>query len=80
MACAWRAAGRSLPHNAAAQWGVVTHISRSALQPGDLVFYRNLKHVGIYVGGGQIIDASRAGQPIKKRSIDISPPYGYGRV
>lgn len=77
---AWRAAGKSLPHNAAAQWGVVSHISRSALQPGDLVFYRSLGHVGIYVGGGQIIDASRAGQPVKKRSIDIMPPYGFGRV
>jgi cell wall-associated NlpC family hydrolase len=77
---AWARAGKSLPHNAAAQYGVVTKISRSQLQPGDLVFYRNLKHVGLYVGGGQIIDASRAGQPIKKRSIDVSPPYGYGRV
>jgi cell wall-associated NlpC family hydrolase len=77
---AWRAAGKSLPHNAAAQWGKVSHISRSQLQPGDLVFYRSLGHVGMYVGGGQIIDASRAGQPVKKRSIDISPPYGYGRV
>lgn len=77
---AWRKAGKSLPHNAAAQWGVVSHISRSQLQPGDLVFYRGLKHVGIYVGDLQIIDASRAGQPVKKRSIDVSPPYGYGRV
>jgi cell wall-associated NlpC family hydrolase len=77
---AWRAAGKSLPHNAAAQWGKVSHISRSQLQPGDLVFYRNLGHVGMYVGGGQIIDASRAGQPVKKRSMDVSPPYGYGRV
>ena len=33
-----------------------TRISRSQLQPGDLVFYRNNAHVGIYVGGGQIID------------------------
>jgi cell wall-associated NlpC family hydrolase len=77
---AWRKAGKSLPHNAAAQWGVVSHISRSELQPGDLVFYRSLGHVGIYVGGGEIIDASRAGQPVKKRTIDISTPYGYGRV
>jgi cell wall-associated NlpC family hydrolase len=77
---AWRKAGKSLPHNAAAQWGVVSHISRSQLQPGDLVFYRSLGHVGMYVGSGFIIDASRAGQPVKKRSIDVSPPYGYGRV
>jgi cell wall-associated NlpC family hydrolase len=77
---AWRAAGKSLPHNAAAQYSATTRISRSQLQAGDLVFYRSNKHVGIYVGGGQIIDASRAGQPVKKRTIDIMTPNGYGRV
>lgn len=77
---AWRAGGKSLPHNAAAQYGATTRITRAQLQPGDLVFYRALKHVGLYVGGGMIIDASRAGQPVKKRDMDIMPPYGYGRV
>jgi cell wall-associated NlpC family hydrolase len=77
---AWHAAGRSLPHNAAAQWSAVSHISRAELQEGDLVFYRNLGHVGIYVGGNQIIDASRAGKPVTKRTINIMTPYGYGRV
>ncbi|MEU8235179.1 NlpC/P60 family protein [Actinoplanes sp. NPDC048967] len=77
---AWRAAGKSLPHNAAAQYSATTRISRSQLKPGDLVFYRSNGHVGIYVGGGQIIDASRAGQPVKKRTIDIMTPNGYGRV
>lgn len=77
---AWRAAGKSLPHNAAAQYSATTRITRSQLKPGDLVFYRSLGHVGLYVGGGQIIDASRAGQPVKKRTIDIMPPYGFGRV
>lgn len=77
---AWRAAGKSLPHNAAAQYSATTRISRDELKPGDLVFYRSNGHVAIYVGGGQIIDASRAGQPVKKRTIDIMTPNGYGRV
>jgi cell wall-associated NlpC family hydrolase len=77
---AWRAAGKSLPHNAAAQYHATARISRSQLQPGDLVFYRSLGHVGLYVGGGMIIDASRQGEPVKKRTIDIMTPYGYGRV
>ncbi|MGW4945448.1 NlpC/P60 family protein [Actinoplanes sp. NPDC004185] len=77
---AWRAAGKSLPHNAAAQYNATRRISRSELEPGDLVFYRSNGHVGLYVGGGQIIDASRAGQPVKKRTIDIMTPNGYGRV
>jgi cell wall-associated NlpC family hydrolase len=77
---AWSQAGKSLPHNAAAQYSATARISKSQLQPGDLVFYRSLGHVGIYVGGGMIIDASRQGEPIKKRSINVMTPYGYGRV
>jgi cell wall-associated NlpC family hydrolase len=77
---AWRQAGESLPHNAAAQYRATARISRGELKPGDLVFYRSLGHVGLYVGGGKIIDASRAGQPVKHRDMDIMPPYGYGRV
>jgi peptidoglycan DL-endopeptidase CwlO len=78
---AWGAAGYSLPHNAAQQWSKVTHISRSQLQAGDLVFYNSLAHVGIYVGGNMIIDAPREGEPVGKRSINRGMPiYGYGRV
>jgi cell wall-associated NlpC family hydrolase len=77
---AWQAAGKSLPHNAAMQWDKVTKISRSALKPGDLVFYRDLGHVGLFVGGGKIIHASRAGEPVKLVSVDVMSPYGYGRV
>jgi len=77
---AWRAAGKSLPHNAADQYHATARITRSQLKPGDLVFYRSLGHVGLYVGGGMIIDASREGEPVKKRTIDIMTPYGYGRV
>jgi cell wall-associated NlpC family hydrolase len=77
---AWSAAGKSLPHNAAAQYSATARISKSQLKPGDLVFYRGLGHVGMYVGGGMIIDASRAGQPVKHRSMNIMTPYGYGRI
>jgi cell wall-associated NlpC family hydrolase len=78
---AWASAGKSLPHNAAAQWGQVAHISRSALEPGDLVFYNSLAHVGIYVGNSKIIDAPREGEPVDERSINRGMPiYGYGRV
>jgi cell wall-associated NlpC family hydrolase len=77
---AWRAAGKSLPHNAAMQWDVVAHISRSQLMPGDLVFYAGLGHVGLYVGSGRIIHAPNAGETVKLSSVNIMPPYGYGRV
>jgi cell wall-associated NlpC family hydrolase len=47
------AIGKSLPHNAAAQYGVTHHISRKHLRRGDLVFVDNggyISHVGIYAG------------------------------
>jgi cell wall-associated NlpC family hydrolase len=77
---AWKAAGESLPHNAAMQWDKVAHIPRSQIKPGDLVFYRSLGHVGIYVGDGKIIDAPSAGRSVRLTSISIMTPYGYGRV
>jgi cell wall-associated NlpC family hydrolase len=76
----WAAAGRSLPHNAAAQYSATARISKSDLKPGDLVFYRGLAHVGLFVGGGEIIDAPHTGTFVNKRSINIMTPYGYGRV
>jgi cell wall-associated NlpC family hydrolase len=79
-AAAWQAAGKSLPHNAAMQWDAVAHISRSALQPGDLVFYSGLGHVAIYVGGGQVIHAPDFGVSVRLASVDMMSPYGYGRV
>ena len=77
---AWRSAGKSLPHNAAAQYSATARISRSSLRPGDLVFYRSLGHVGLYVGNNQIIDAPHEGAYVNVRSINIMTPYGYGRV
>jgi cell wall-associated NlpC family hydrolase len=77
---AWAAAGVSLSHNAAEQWGEVAHIARSALAPGDLVFYDGLGHVAIYVGNNQVIHAPTQGDVVRIASVDMMPPYGYGRV
>ncbi|MGN9910512.1 NlpC/P60 family protein [Phytohabitans sp. LJ34] len=77
---AWRAAGKSLPHNAAMQWDVVAHIGRGSLQAGDLVFYNGLGHVAIYVGSGKVIHAPQAGESVELASVDMMTPYGYGRV
>ncbi|MET7808134.1 C40 family peptidase [Micromonospora chersina] len=77
---AWRAAGKSLPHNAAMQWDATSRISRSSLQAGDLVFYSGLGHVALYVGGGQVIDAPSAGRNVSKRDMNMMTIAGYGRV
>lgn len=77
---AWKAAGVSLPHNAAQQWQKVRHISRSQLAPGDLVFYNGLGHVGIYIGNNQVIHAPNSRTVVKIAPVDIDRLYGYGRV
>jgi peptidoglycan DL-endopeptidase CwlO len=61
--------GVSLPHNAAAQYGYGSPVSMSQLQPGDLVFFYGLGHVGIYIGGGQFIHAPHTGDVVKISSL-----------
>jgi peptidoglycan DL-endopeptidase CwlO len=61
--------GVSLPHNAAAQYGYGTPVSRSQLAPGDLVFFDGLGHVGLYVGGGSFIHAPHTGDVVKISSL-----------
>jgi len=61
--------GVSLPHNAAAQYGYGMPVSRDQLQPGDLVFFNGLGHVGIYIGGGQFIHSPHTGDVVKISSL-----------
>jgi cell wall-associated NlpC family hydrolase len=77
---AWQQGGVSLPHNSAAQRDAIGYVDRSDLRPGDLVFYYSgLSHVGMYVGGGWIVHASRAGEPVHMSPVDQSPIHSYGR-
>ncbi|MBD0290373.1 MAG: C40 family peptidase [Thermoleophilia bacterium] len=61
--------GVSLPHSAAGQYGYGAPVSRSALQPGDLVFFNGLGHVGIYVGGNAFIHSPHTGDVVKISSM-----------
>jgi len=61
--------GVSLPHSSYSQYGMGSPVSRSDLQPGDLVFFDGLGHVGIYVGGGSFIHAPHTGDVVKISSI-----------
>lgn len=76
---AWAAAGVGLAHQASSQWNQTPRVSRGDLVPGDLVFYNNLNHVGIYIGDGQIIHAPTSGQNVSIAGIDSMPIDGYGR-
>jgi peptidoglycan DL-endopeptidase CwlO len=61
--------GVSLPHNAAAQFGYGSPVSLGDLQPGDLVFFDGLGHVGLYIGGGSFIHAPHTGDVVKISSL-----------
>ena len=61
--------GVSLPHSSYAQYGMGVGVSRDQLQPGDLVFFYGLGHVGIYIGGGQYIHAPHTGDVVKISTI-----------
>jgi cell wall-associated NlpC family hydrolase len=76
---AWLQAGVHLAHGVSDQWGQVRHIPRSALAPGDIVFYRSLGHDAIYIGNGQVIHAPHTGTVVKIASVDMMVPYGFGR-
>ena len=57
--------GVQLPHYTVAQWNATTPIPTSDLEPGDLVFFDGLSHVGIYIGGGQFIHAPHTGTVVQ---------------
>ena len=68
---AYGAAGISLPHSSRAQSGIGQRVSRSDLQPGDLVFfYSPISHVGLYIGNGMMVHARTFGQPVAVTSVD----------
>lgn len=77
---AWAHAGVSLPHSSAMQYAVLPHVAQSDLQPGDLVFfYSPIHHVGIYLGGGQMVDSPHTGTVVQVRSVEWSVYVGAAR-
>jgi cell wall-associated NlpC family hydrolase len=83
---AWQAGGVSMPHYAAAQYAQGLKVSRDQLRPGDLVFfgtnpndYQSIYHVGIYIGGGQMIEAPYTGSVVRISSIDRPSLFGFAR-
>lgn len=61
--------GVSLPHFAAGQYSYGVPVSRDQLEPGDLVFFDGLGHVGIYIGNGEFIHAPHTGDVVKISSL-----------
>ena len=62
--------GIALPHFAAAQWLYGAPVPVDSLQPGDLVFFDKLDHVGIYLGDSLFIDAPHTGAFVRIDSLN----------
>lgn len=73
--------GVSLPHSSRAQYNEGVPVARADLRPGDLVFFGSpIHHVGIYVGGGNMVDAPYTGANVGIRSINRSHYTGARRI
>jgi cell wall-associated NlpC family hydrolase len=66
----YRAAGITLPRTTGAQANVGAPVARGNVQPGDLVFFYNGGHVGIYVGNNQVVHAPTAGDVVKVTNMN----------
>ncbi|MDQ4059154.1 MAG: NlpC/P60 family protein [Actinomycetota bacterium] len=77
---AWAQAGVGLPHNSGMQYSSLPHVSTSSLQPGDLLFFGSpIHHVGMYVGGGQMVEAPYTGSQVRVVSWQRSDFVGAAR-
>jgi cell wall-associated NlpC family hydrolase len=77
---AWGNAGVYLPHQSGAQFGSVPHVPKDQAQPGDLIFYyAPIGHVGIYIGGGQMIHAPATGKTVEVTVVRWNKVVGVGR-
>jgi cell wall-associated NlpC family hydrolase len=77
--------GVSLPHYTVSQWGYPNsvYVPRANLQPGDLVFFAGLGHVGIYIGNGRFIHAPHTGTVVSIDSLNgwySAEYYGAKRI
>jgi cell wall-associated NlpC family hydrolase len=81
---AYQAAGIALPRVAQQQYDAGPRLQPGeAVQPGDLVFFgadtRQIKHVGIVVGPGEMVDAPHAGATVRRESFNWPDYLGASR-
>ena len=66
----------TIPRTAALQFAGGPRVSRRALEPGDLVFFRfagkRVDHVGVYIGAGEFVHAPGVGQTVRRASLSTA--------
>jgi cell wall-associated NlpC family hydrolase len=67
--------GVDLPHNSNALYGVGRVVPRTQLETGDLLFFTGLGHVGLYLGGGRMVQAPYSGKTVE--IVDLTTSH-YG--
>nr|BFD93254.1 hypothetical protein KitaXyl93_46140 [Kitasatospora sp. Xyl93] len=77
---AWLHAGKPIPRTSQEQWAQLPHVALDQLRPGDLVVYfQDASHIGMYIGGGLIVQAPRPGAFVKISPIGSMPILGAVR-
>jgi len=75
VAYAYSKMGVSLPHSSYAQWNSGVPVPADQLEPGDLVFFNGLGHVGMYIGNGQYVHAPHTGDVVRVASMSSHGGY-----
>ena len=77
---AWAQAGVGLPHSSKMQYAALPHIPAEQARPGDLFFFGSpIHHVGLYIGGGQMVNATQPGDVVKVQSAYRKDLVGVAR-
>ncbi|WP_406419833.1 NlpC/P60 family protein [Streptomyces sp. NBC_00842] len=72
---AYAQAGAQITRTTYTQINQGTHIARSQLKPGDLVFFSNTSHVGLYAGNNTVLHAPYPGAYVRYESMNTIGSY-----
>ncbi len=72
---AYAQVGKSVPHYTVSIYNAFPKVDRSELEPGDLVFFRGLGHMGIYIGNNMMVHAPQTGDVVHVRDMSYRSDY-----
>ncbi|MBE4735905.1 MULTISPECIES: C40 family peptidase [Streptomyces] len=75
---AYAQAGVSITRTTYTQQNDGTKIGRDQLKPGDLVFFNDLGHVGLYAGNGMVLHAPYPGKVVRYESMSTIGSFQFG--